>query len=679
MSMFRSYAERYASPSVDVQRANYQPLLANFAPTALPATQLLTQVLGSTRIPQTLVTVAQSADGEPKIYLLHRPVLMAAQLGETSNWDGQIFATIGEVMGTMVITVRMPNDPFVVSTKVRVKSIEQITEWFATHPDAQVMEPIPTEDGDSEELTTRNIMYLPCICAPSLLRTSGYSPRAAWHIVIPLLADAGLLDSCKVFIDWLRVVVTLTPRRNPTTRVYYNTIVVTRPPLQVPMMDEELHRIRESVVEADLPGRFSDALNTAQAIVRLADACTAQRPPIVNVDMKEKEKSPSQFWPQTFPTLLRFTESADEAALPELYTRLAKAAKRESRLVIQEAMLDRCNKAHAYSQEAPIITKTIATIIADFDFVGGDPDAIHQGFHPLIINNGTAEQRLQSLNNAIKFDLLEAGTAAMQLQDLNTLLQSEVKHVPTSYMDLETCLAMFGDMMVVVLGSAHSLSLAFATFWSEWGRSRSRLANAIDRAGYVKPVHVLRRMQLLLFHWFDTTRRHQKADPVSFVRILVEINLGEFRNPMLPPALFSPNKPEVASVHTGTTASLSDGSSLSGTTVSSITTSSAKLGASTIVVNPKGPDATMDAFLDGVRIREVIKGLAIPINRNGKEMCVAYHGKGRCYSTCGRGADHAPHNAVDGAKLLAFITDATTKYKAQRQTAATPSAVVSTP
>ena len=73
----------------------------------------------------------------------------------------------------------------------------------------------------------------------------------------------------------------------------------------------------------------------------------------------------------------------------------------------------------------------------------------------------------------MKFDMLESSSIGLQLQDLETLLAKEVKHAPITYMELNNTLAMFGDLLAVVLGPNHQVSAAYQLFWMEWNQMKA--------------------------------------------------------------------------------------------------------------------------------------------------------------------------------------------------------------
>jgi hypothetical protein len=489
---FQNYAGFYASPLVDTTFDNYRPILDAFdVNSRTPANIILNQVLASTRVPQVFATVILQPNNSFRIFVIHRPAKVVAQLGSTSAWDGQIFCTVGEVTGTHAVTVKFPEDPFDRTPEVPVASVDFISEFFDENPEDSMMPALEDNTAVADRIRTRHVMYLPCFLAPSLLRTTGYTPREFWRIAIPLLQDADKMDECRIFVDWLRIACSRTILRRNNNQSY-TTIASARPSFDVPMMDIELNRERDLIINADLGGRMSQGCTTSQAIIRLVEAVTNQKPPVVMVDSTkdDSDKTVGKRWPQTVALLLRFTQSLQEEEVPEIYLKIAKANKAEVRKLIQSIMIERSTAPTAYCNVPLIVTPSIASMITDFDFVAADPDQLSLGLQPFIINNGTAEHRSASLITARQFDLLEDSRTGVALQDLEALLAKETKHVPLTFMETETTLALFGDLMVVLLGAPHVLCRAFQSFWAEWQRSRLRISAMIDHSRSLSPAHI---------------------------------------------------------------------------------------------------------------------------------------------------------------------------------------------
>ena len=234
---------------------------------------------------------------------------------------------------------------------------------------------------------------------------------------------------------------------------------------------------------------------------------------------------------------MRYLELATEVELPDIYDKLTKSSKQERRLVLQQAFTAQANVATAFYVQPLIVNLNLAKCIQEFEFVASDPDILSQGLQPFILNLGNAEQRAQTLATVQQFDALEGGKLGLTLQDLQTLKATEVKHVPLTFMELDTTLATFGDLLAVSLGTNHILFTAYPTFWKAWQRSRLQFSSAIDIARTLKPVHIMRRIQLDLFYWFDAKRQALVPTPVEFSKLIHELHMATFTPPTLPASL----------------------------------------------------------------------------------------------------------------------------------------------
>ena len=370
---------------------------------------------------------------------------------------------------------------------------------------------------------------------------------------------------------------------------------------------------------------------------------------------------------------MRYTLVTDEQQLPALYFDLAKASKHERRMVIQQALSTHCNSVTAFSTQPLIVNLGLAKCIQEFDFVALDPDILTLGLQPFMLNLGNSEQRAKSLEIAKQYDALEGGAIRVSLHDLKDLTANEIKHVPVSFMETDLTLGGFGDLLAVTLGSTHVLYTAFQSFWREWSRARPFLSNLNDVTRQVKPVHIMRRIQLELFYWFESKRQDLTPRAVDFTLLLHELHMATFTPPALPANLFGkalalPNtaSPPVlppSDMSSVTPSLLSDLSSLTGLLLSTQAGQSLKKpsGGGDAILN-LSPDKELDASLAGHKIKSICKP-PYPVNQAGKEMCIAYHAKGRCYTTCNRAADHKPHSTEEQVMLRSYVEEQVKKSK----------------
>jgi len=257
-------------------------------------------------------------------------------------------------------------------------------------------------------------------------------------------------------------------------------------------------------------------------------------------------------------------------------------------------------------------------------------------------------------------------------------------------MELDTTLASFGDLLAVCLGTNHVLYIAYRTFWKDWQRSRLQFSSAIDIARTLKPVHIMRRVQLELFYWFDAKRQALTPVPVEFSKIVHELHMATFTPPAVPAALFAiagnPNSGSLASgshapthlwagglqQYCNSPLTMLPGDSHSTSDLSSLTDfftafqqqqqkQTTGKGNGDAILNPN-PDDELNKALDGNKIRVICKP-PFPQNAAQQDMCISYHAKGRCFALCGRAADHKPHSDREKAILRSYVEAQVLQYR----------------
>jgi hypothetical protein len=140
------------------------------------------------------------------------------------------------------------------------------------------------------------------------------------------------------------------------------------------------------------------------------------------------------------------------------------------------------------------------------------------------------------------YGYLNARETAISLADLEALQAKETRAIPLTYWELEKTLGAFGNLMSVVLGLTHPLTIAYANMWQLLKSSmRDELHAAIEYRAYVKPAHVLCSIQLIFFNWFAHRRAHLTPPTPDFAAILHQILLQVYVLPRLPTTLW-PNR-----------------------------------------------------------------------------------------------------------------------------------------
>jgi hypothetical protein len=171
----------------------------------------------------------------------------------------------------------------------------------------------------------------------------------------------------------------------------------------------------------------------------------------------------------------------------------------------------------------------------------------------------------------------------------------------------------------------------------------------LDTKGYIKPVHILRSIQLDMQAYFEDARKQVKPVVPDFVSILHRIGNQTYIIPRLPPTLYASLYPKPPSgltllqgnLLTTTTPSLAESSDLSmisGTVPSRATNTQSMAG--TFVPNPHPDDSIRSLVPKEIKLRQLIGQDPEPMSDSNKTMCLSYHLRPGCWSNCKRSYDH---------------------------------------
>ncbi len=259
-------------------------------------------------------------------------------------------------------------------------------------------------------------------------------------------------------------------------------------------------------------------------------------------------------------------------------------------------------------------------------------------------------------------------------------MPKELRSFPISYFDLEQNLGLFGNLVGAIPGDNHPITRNCRVFWTALvKRYRQRLRNQLDSPrSSIKPVHILRNVQLVCYDWFEAKRALGDPEAPNFLTILKTIGLGSYVPPLLPLPLYQLVNPRpTPTLHptpffhpqgggqpslTVTSVTTDDGASVAGSMVSGLTgatgLSSGTRKTSSLVVN-ESPDHTLLTLIPfNRRIKDLIGNTAPPNMDAGIPICLLYHVKGGCYSNCRRKANHHQVlNAAEKERLGNYVAD----------------------
>jgi len=552
-------------------------------------------------------------------------------------------------------------------------------EYILTHledlnPQLPIFPPLLPNDPNSVAIRTRRCMYLPAAYVPLLLNTSGYTARQAWEILYPAIVLRQELITCQPLLSWLQAASMGTAALN--VKVLGDPAVSL--PLCAPPADDILLGHRLNILHLLLPGITAPAQSLEAALSQMATALLTQTNDNRLVrDQKAAEdlapKLPSKRFTVTLPVLLELLQTPDERNLPDIWHKWANCTKKQDFQVLRDCLEAFARSPQAFSPTVPIISAKLVQELLNFNFLGESADDIKTGFHPFIIAEGNAEHRQRNREVAHLYGFLQQGDTSISLADLESLQSKELRSIPLTYWELEKSLGGFGNLVAVVLGTAHPLYTAYKEMWVLVNSGlRDDLHAVLEHKFSIKPVHILRSIHLQFYSWFNH-RRHRLPPPlVDLKSIITQIIMGIYVIPHLPPSLYQlahPKRPQPSSdsvpglVSTGSASqssgsSISDASSMSGlTTPSQAGTQPPPTGRGAFILNLTRDESLIALDRPQTKLKDILGTAPPPKMTDGSEMCLSYHLRGGCWSNCKRAANHAASlSANDIQRLKQYLT-----------------------
>jgi hypothetical protein len=688
----RNFASLYHDEARDPMRQRYPAILQRFdamnnAPIA--GDSLFEMILGNPSIPNTFLCCALlNGQTRPRVYVIHTISKYVPSIdGRITPWDNRIFGYLGELLGGSPMTVILPNTSFN-SAPCYVYNDATFAAQLPNLNNGDLFPRLTATHQDAVHIHTRSLMYLPTKYAPLLLDNKGYTLQEAWNVLIPAFQAANSLDTAAPILAWLRASLHATNANNRGPPV--TTLTLT-----APFLDQDLAEHRQALLHNFLPALSNpqdSGLNSA--IVQMANAVATQATEAHTARLaREIERDqpvlPSVKFRSLFTLLKGYLNVADENELPEFWFSLAAAPKKQEFSVIRESLDAYSRTDGAFLNVAPVPSPKLVSDLTTMTFVSDHPDDLKTGIQPFVVMDGSEEYRLAAQDLARNYTFLVEKDLGISYTDLNSLkLPKDLRSHPTSYFELEKSLGLFGNFTHVVLGAAHPISVHFRNFWNAFTKQfRTQLHYEIDTRRIIKPVHILRNIQLICYHWFQAKRSLLPPPDPQFLDILTRISLSLYSNPNLPSALYQliqPPKPTfkllLGDAHksmgdddNGTAATglstLTPGSNLSSGlsalgTNSGATTGSSRAG--TFTKNTSCDPALQGLLPAGIKIADLVGSDPVPMGDDNVPICLSYHIHSGCFSNCRRKDNHAKVLSVaDKQRLSNWIVDQTAKLKAK--------------
>ena len=174
-------------------------------------------------------------------------------------------------------------------------------------------------------------------------------------------------------------------------------------------------------------------------------------------------KLPLDKYPQTVGGLLQVCEATMEGDLPELWTVMANASKKECIMAIQALADNHASKASS-THEAPIIMPKIYEQLNLAQLGGLDSDNLTSGLSPFLMHVGYGMESELAWERAMAFALVHAGGGTLDLVQVRELTTS-APTMATSCIILMSLFKAYATLLDLVLGMVHCIA---TLFWDQF-------------------------------------------------------------------------------------------------------------------------------------------------------------------------------------------------------------------
>jgi hypothetical protein len=235
---------------------NQRQIVMRFQPGHIPAINLASLLDAAIAAPWAggfLCCTGLHANLQPRVYCIHTLSRYVGSLdGEATPWDDRYFATLGDVMGDVSVTVALPDTAFNLTPAagIRAYTTERIVAGIANIPDGSLFPNIaPSRNGVSLPpnvtlIRARHCMYLPAKYVPLVLSTKGYTLKQAWEILIPAMQQDNALVEVEPIVTWLRAALMNNGTGVPSVGIALSSVT----------MDSDLYEHRYEIIRHLLPG-----------------------------------------------------------------------------------------------------------------------------------------------------------------------------------------------------------------------------------------------------------------------------------------------------------------------------------------------------------------------------------------------------------------------------------------
>lgn len=650
-------AAHFANPTVDCAA-----LAAAFGhAVATDAADMARQVSSmSQNSPVVLATVL--AGDTSAISILHHPVQHPAVPGAATLSDNIHFAIYGNDAAPSVL-VRMPENAFRRATAMTVRTdMNQMATALGAAGATGRMPGQATGDADTEDLTVRRTIVLPTAWAARAVELSRLTFLEFYNEFIQPI-PAGELANYEYVTQWWRCAATKSSEAG--TEAQQNTRLVLSRANVGPGEEARLNTWKQGICRrallpitvAPAPVLTNAGLQTAfgPLINQIRDQHTATERRELAASNPTFE---DRFGQVAMHNLMRVCgldpATATEDQLPPVHVSLGRNKKQTSRDgdVITQAIDARAAMANCLVTEhtLPVVTPDIIKMFRDHR-IAGVMDQVGGGLTPsmLIVVGEPDNEFFRNLATSQAY--IESGNVSMSLDDTKKLTINNPK-LPVTLTQLLARLAGWTCVMDVYLGPTHAYATrvrAAVTRCSEHLRSLefARAPQEVMSIG----LRVMYYFQCATFVYFGDIMASRTATMPEFDQSLFQaLQMAQYNNlPVLPSSWVTEEEVGPArgpDEHRGTGSPSPSGGGREGRVA---------------VTNSHPPQPQLKRFTDSdLTSIGQLTNKAGPDNWkcpevNGQQICLAWHLKGSCWSTCPRKATHKTASAHVKGQLTKLL------------------------
>ncbi len=476
---------------------------------------------------------------DPGVIRLHSNVARFDQVlgAPPTQWDGEAFATSGDVIEGQHLTVHWDAGYFNQTTQVRRPSAAAAAVEFAGDPARHLAGPYGAADADSEPRRVRHAQLVPFQYARYFL--TDRTPRWCVETLLPIIDAAGDTVPCAPFIDWLLCTAT----QHSVGGVNTGPVTGIEAP-QPAHQDAALVRHRRRFITRDLrslnpAAAAAGAQLIAQSVNSLAAAQNAQRAADEARRLSQRKTVDTMFGHST-QKLLRIGQVPNTAALQPIWRDLPSVPKNQHRLTLQHRLTE------AGQMLAPFRTFVfpahLVPAIINLEFSNPDPTDLTGGYHPFLLGSTlTSTAAREATQLAREFDMMVAGGTAPSHADTMKFMVSDERDVTFAmgHGGSKALLVNFRVHLCMLWGPVFTWVEGLLAFLNQYD-ARLHLMDFIllhDESNRpLLPVMIVRWVQLKWEAWVIAQEHSPTPLPCpNLLELFHKIDAGEFWVPALPP------------------------------------------------------------------------------------------------------------------------------------------------